>query len=380
MVRHWRAESRKGADAYPKWRGALVVNAIGGVTTAVVLVVVTATKFAKGAWLSILVMILIVPLLRSIHRHYTSVADQLQGGSARAGEYGTNHVVLLVQGLDAATAEALGYIRSFRPASLHVVHAGRDGAIPPETADAWRSFAGDAPALEALPARGDLRRQVREYVRGLERAPEDFVTVVVPELVRGSLSGYVVRNRSLIRLKNGLLREPNVVVTDVPVAVDEDAPGAADARPLIPLRTVTLVFVSAVNEVTIRAANYAQSIGAAETRAIYFDLDPDEAHELEQQWFDARLEIPLDIVGAPFRDLTGPMLDEVRRFTQRKDTVVNVIIPEFVVHRWWQLPLHNQTALFVKRLFLFEERAVLTAVPFLLDPHTPSTASSPVPA
>ena len=183
----------------------------------------------------------------------------------------------------------------------------------------------------------------------------------------------------LIRLKNSLLHEPNVVVTDVPVVTRDSGPDGVDARPLIPLRTVTLVFVSSVNEVTIRAVNYAQSIGAAETRAIYFDLDPDEAHELEQRWFDARLEIPLDIVGAPFRDLTGPMLDEVRRYTERADTVVNVIIPEFVVHRWWQLPLHNQTALFVKRLFLFEERAVLTAVPFLLDPHA-SSALEPSPA
>ena len=111
-----------------------------------------------------------------------------------------------------------------------------------------------------------------------------------------------------------------------------------DARPLIPQRTVTLVFVSSVNDATIRAVNYARSIGAAETRAIYFDLDPDEAHRLEEQWFDRRLGIPLDIVEAPFRDLTGPMLDEVRRFTVRPDTVVNVVIPEFLVYEVAPLP------------------------------------------
>ena len=80
--------------------------------------------------------------------------------------------------------------------------------------------------------------------------------------------------------------------------------------------------------------------------------------------------IPLDIVEAPFRDLTGPMLEEVRRFTVRADTVVNVVIPEFLVNKWRHLLLHNQNALFIKRLFLFEERAVLTSVPFpLQDPR-----------
>ena len=251
MVRHWRAEARKGADAYPKWRSAMVVNAIGGSTTAIVLVVVTATKFAKGAWLSILVMIAIVPVLRTIHRHYTAVAAQLQRGTVRPGEYGANHVVLLVQHLDAATAEALGYIRSFRPANLHVVYPASHGAVPPEMVDAWRGFAGDAPDLEPLTGRGDLRRQVRAFVRDLDRAPADFVTVVVPEEVRGGLSAYVLRNRMLIRLKNSLLREPNVVVTDVPVVTRDCGPDGVDARPLIPLRTVTLVFVSNVNEVTI---------------------------------------------------------------------------------------------------------------------------------
>ena len=79
------------------------------------------------------------------------------------------------------------------------------------------------------------------------------------------------------------------------------------------------------------------------------------------------MEIPLDIVEAPFRDLTGPMVDEVRRYTTRSDTVVNVVIPEFVINRWRHLILHNMSALFIKRLFLFEERAALTSVPFPLE-------------
>jgi hypothetical protein len=77
--------------------------------------------------------------------------------------------------------------------------------------------------------------------------------------------------------------------------------------------------------------------------------------------------VPLDIVEAPFRDLSTPMLEEVRRYTDRGDTVVNVVVPEYVVARWWQLPLHGQTALFVKRLFLFEERVLLTSVAYRLE-------------
>ncbi len=81
------------------------------------------------------------------------------------------------------------------------------------------------------------------------------------------------------------------------------------------------------------------------------------------------------MVEAPFRDLTGPMLDEVRRFSVRDDTVVNVIVPEFIVTKWRHLILHNQNAIFVKRLFLFEPRAVLTSVPFVLEPGRAKVAA-----
>ena len=224
----------------------------------------------------------------------------------------------------------------------------------------------------------DVLSAVRAYVRAFPREANDYISVIVPEEIRESLFGYLVRRRSLIRLKAGLLHEPNVVVTDVPVVVRHPGPIGVDGRALIPQRTVTLVFVSSVHDATIRAVNYARSIGAAETRAIYFDLDPDEAHRLEQQWFDRRLGIPLDIVEAPFRDLTGPMLDEVRRFTVRQDTVVNVVIPEFLVKKWRHYLLHNQNALFIKRLFLYEERAVLSSVPFVIeDPRHAQRAARP---
>ena len=77
--------------------------------------------------------------------------------------------------------------------------------------------------------------------------------------------------------------------------------------------------------------------------------------------------IPLEITEAPFRDLSGPMLDEVRRFTARPETVVSAVIPELIPKNLRHYLLHRQTALFVKRLFLFEERVVLSSVPYLLD-------------
>ena len=378
MVRHWLAEGRKGRDAMKGWRYSIVINLVGAVTTGVVLVVITATKLKGGAWLSILVMATIVPVFRSIHRHYLSVQLQLRRGAVEPGRFGANRVVLLVPDLSAATAEALGYVRSVRPPELHAVYVGPE-PVTPDLLERWRTFSGGDLRLNALETQGgDLLVAVRAYLAGIRRAPEDFVTVVLPEIVREGTVVYLFRQRSKVRLKSGLLREPNVVVADVPVWREGRGPAEEVARPLIPQRTVTLVFASAVHDATIRAVNYALALGATETRAVHFDLDPDTSRRIEEEWFDRRLGIPLDVVEAPFRDLTGPMLAEVHRYTSRSDTLVTVVLPEFVVPKWRYLILHNQNALFVKRLLLFEDRVVLSSVPFVLSEDEPQAGELPV--
>jgi hypothetical protein len=141
-------------------------------------------------------------------------------------------------------------------------------------------------------------------------------------------------------------------------------PLGVDSLPLIPQRTVAMVFVSAVHDATTRAVNYARSLGAAETRAVFFAYEPKEAPAMQEAWGAAGYGIPLDVVEAPFRDLREPILEEVRRYTAREDTVATVVLPEVVVKKLRHLVLHNQTALFVKRLLLFEPRVVLSSVPF----------------
>jgi amino acid transporter len=368
MIRHWIAEGRQGNAAMRGWRRSIVINAVGCVITGVVLVVVILSKFGDGAWLSILLMALLVPAFYGIHHHYGWVRSVLRRGVERPDAPTRNHVVLLVHDLDASTAEAVGYLKSFRPEEVHVVAATRDGTVPNRLVEQWPAFAGSGlPAPAPLP-HGGLTHAMRTYVAGITRSPGDLVTVMVPEVVRGSLLRYLLGRRDLVRLKASMLREPGVVVTDVPVAVEPGEPVGV-GRIRIPARTVTLVFVSSVNDLTIKAVRYAKGLGAGITRAIYFDVDPEQAHRLEEAWFDSGLEVPLDIVEAPFRDLSIPMLQEVRRFSSRSDTIVNVVIPEAVVTRWWQLPLHNQNALFIKRLFLYEDRVILTSVPFVLHRH-----------
>ena len=78
------------------------------------------------------------------------------------------------------------------------------------------------------------------------------------------------------------------------------------------------------------------------------------------------MRVPLEIEEAPFRDIRDPLLRHLRRITSDPDTVAVVIMPELVFSGLPRL-LHNQRALYIKRLLLFEARVILVSVPYRLD-------------
>jgi amino acid transporter len=363
MVRHWLKVRREGGPAARGWRRSIVINAIGSAATFLVLVVVVSTKFAHGAWIVIAAMPIIIAIFAGIHRHYDRVASQLAATtSTLSTTVPRNLPILVVERLDAATAEAVGYVRGFAGNDFRAVHVPTEGSDP-GIRERWQRFSHSEVSLEMLPASDHPTRVLLDHIRSIPRAPIDFVNVVIPELLKkDSLLSAV--GRTTFNLKLRLLPEPQVVVTDVPVIASKGGdPVGVDALPLIPQRTVAMVFVSGVNMASMRAIDYARSLKATQTRAVFFALYPEDVPDIIGQWTSARIPIELDIVEAPFRDLGPPVLEEVRKVTAREDSVAAVVLPEIVPTNVFERILHNQRALFIKRLLLFEPRVILSSVP-----------------
>jgi amino acid transporter len=351
MVRYW-LRSRE-----PGWAHRIWVNAIGATATGVVDAVVIWTKFAEGAWLVIVAVPLLVVAFLGINRHYRLFGRRLRAGVAavRTARPATNEVLLAVDALDPATDGALWYARQIaRPGSLRAVLVpGRhtDPGIRPR----WWDFAGEEPRLDVLKPVEGRTQALLEEVWGTPRGESDFVTLVVPEQYRRP-SLVSAANRTAFRLKLRLLAEPGVVVTDVP-AVGH----AVRAHERLAVR----VLVANIHAGSLRALNYAQSLGVEDTRAVSFAFDADEAGRIQRDYVAAGLTTPLDLSDAPFRDIGTPLLTYLRSLTVEEGTVVNVVMPEIVVRGWARL-LHNQRALYIKRLLLFEPHVILSSVPYQL--------------
>jgi hypothetical protein len=213
--------------------------------------------------------------------------------------------------------------------------------------------------LEPLPTDEGRLQAMLEEVWRLPRGENRFVTVVVPEQFRRP-SLLSAAGRQSFRLKLRLLSEPGVVVADVPAVAPTPGPEGRT-----PSHLAVRVLISGVHAGSVRALDYARSLGIADTRAVSFAFDQEEAARLERDWIESGSLTPLDLSEAPYRDIGDPLLHYLRELTADTDTAVNVVMPEIVVGGWARL-LHNQRALYIKRLLLFEPRVILSSVPYQL--------------
>ena len=94
---------------------------------------------------------------------------------------------------------------------------------------------------------------------------------------------------------------------------------------------------------------YAKSLRPHYLHALHVSFDAAEAERMQERWAAYGFDIPLDIVSSPYRELTRPVLQFVEELEERwSHDVVTVVLPEFVVHHWWDQLLHNQSALLLK--------------------------------
>ena len=120
---------------------------------------------------------------------------------------GTNHIVLLVRDVDASSAEALGYIRSLRPQSLHPITPGL--TLATELGERWAAFAGPTHAgTDAARRPAASPGAFAATSLSMDLAPADVVTLVVPEMVGDHLTSHVVHTKDLVRLKAAMLAHP----------------------------------------------------------------------------------------------------------------------------------------------------------------------------
>ena len=137
-------------------------------------------------------------------------------------------------------------------------------------------------------------------------------------------------------------------------------------EPPPPMTNTVLVLVGDIHRGVIKAIQYAKSLSPA-AKAVFVETDPERTRKLEEKWGKWGMGVPLIVLTSPYRSLLGPLLEYIDHLQKGDENhVVTIVLPEFIPARWWQLGLHNQTALLIKGAMLFRKNVIVTDVPYHL--------------
>ncbi|MEU2157049.1 APC family permease [Streptomyces sp. NPDC019396] len=135
-----------------------------------------------------------------------------------------------------------------------------------------------------------------------------------------------------------------------------------------PSRVLAIVLVSTLHKPTLRALAYARAFRPDRLEALTVAVDRDATAELQRQWDEYGIDVPLKVVDSPYREITSAVLVYVRSIVRESpQDVIAVFIPEYVVGHWWENLLHNQSALWLKSRLLFNPGVTVTSVPWQLS-------------
>lgn len=221
MVEHWRKNRGPGAGR------SMIINVLGAVATGVTLVVVLVAKFTSGAWISALLIGLMMFVMLSVRRHYREVAKEIEITTPLKIEGLVSPIVVVpIQSWSKIAQRAMQFALTLSR-EIHAVHVGTEE----ETNDLQQNWdrlivkpvtdaGGTAPEYVTLHSPYRLViKPILDYVSEIEaQNPGRQIAVIVPELVEQHWYHYPLHNQRAEILKAFLLLNgsPNIVLINVP--------------------------------------------------------------------------------------------------------------------------------------------------------------------
>jgi amino acid transporter len=220
MVRHW---IRAGGA----WHN-IIVNGIGALATSVTTVVVLTAKFVEGAWVTVLLIPVMLAAMIWVRRHYDAVAAETATEDRADFRNLENPIVVTpIAGWSKITQKALRFAYTLSR-EVRAVHVSAGDETEDTFCQEWSRFA-EAPAREAglpppelvmidSPYRLVLT-PILNYVLQVEKEnPGRQIAVLLPEMVERHWYHYLLHNQRAEILKTWLLVKGNqqIVLVNVP--------------------------------------------------------------------------------------------------------------------------------------------------------------------
>jgi amino acid transporter len=221
MVVHWWKMLKNGcADRGAAIRG-LTINGVGALMTAVVLIVVTITKFTHGAWLVFLIMPILYTLLLGVNRYYRDVDKEIEADPTTTFGATGDHAIVLVGRMQKPVLKALDYAIAAQHDSIEAVHVSIDDAETSILEQQWIDQNIQIPLRVIASPYREISAPLIGYIKGrrLEHGSE-VVTVYTPQFIVGHWWEHLLHNHKARRIRHKLMLVHGVVLALVPWLLD----------------------------------------------------------------------------------------------------------------------------------------------------------------
>jgi amino acid transporter len=211
MVRRWLV--KKGLH----WRKKLIVNGVGAITTGIATTIIAVTKFMQGAWIVFLLVGAVIMMFRAIRSHYKAVSEQVQlSRDARPPRPRRNLVLIPIGAVNKAVVRAVDYARS-RGGEVRAVLIDVDKEETALVEMKWAQWGCGVPLIVLPSPYRSILGALLDYIEeNLDKDPECWITVVLPEILPARWWQNILHNQRALLLKGALLFKDRVVLTDVP--------------------------------------------------------------------------------------------------------------------------------------------------------------------
>ncbi|HWH26666.1 MAG TPA: APC family permease [Pseudolysinimonas sp.] len=221
MVRHWWLLLKKGSpDRGAIWRG-LAINAIGGLMTLSVLVIVTVTKFTHGAWIVFVIMPILFILMLGVNRYYRDVDKEIEADATTTFGAEGDHAIVLVGRMQKPVLKALDYAIAARHVSIEAVHVSIDDDATAQLEREWVEHNIQVPLKVLQSPYRDISMPLIQYIK--ERRGEngsEVVTIYTPQYIVGHWWESLLHNHKARRIRHKLALIHGVVIALVPWLLD----------------------------------------------------------------------------------------------------------------------------------------------------------------
>ncbi|MEO6115382.1 MAG: APC family permease, partial [Pseudolysinimonas sp.] len=210
---------------------------------------------------------------------------------------------------------------------------------------------------------GELKRgQVRTYLVinsfGAFMTFSVLVIVTITKFTHGAYIVFIIMPILFI-----LMLGVNRYYRDVDKEIEADATTRFGAQ-----GDHAIVLVGKLTKPVLKALDYAIAARHETIEAVHVSIDEAATDELERQWAEHNIKIPLRVLDSPYRDISVPLIKYIKACRVNNGSeVVTVYTPQFVVGHWWEYLLHNHKARRIRHKLMLVHGVMLALVPWLLD-------------